>query len=357
MDRDGSPRPNRAVRRWLLHVDLDQFLAAVEVLRRPELRGKPVVVGGDGDPTRPRQVVATASYEARAFGVHSGLPIVAAARRCPDCVFLPTDPPAYDAASAQVMAAIRSCGWPVEVWGWDEAYLAAEVADPQPLAREIQQAVFDASRLTCAVGIGDNKQQAKIATSFGKPGGIGRLTSADWPTVMFPRPTDAVWGIGTKTARKLAALGIVTVADLAGADRDGLATAFGPTIGPYLKALGNGLGSTEISTEPWVARSKSHETTYPSDLTEPAAIEAEIRRLAELLTGEVAADGRVVHRVAVKVRTNTFWTRTKISKLSQPTTDPGTVAEAAVRVLGRFEITRPIRLLGVQVELDRPDGG
>ena len=277
MDDPTEPR----VRRWLLHVDLDQFLAAVEILRRPELRGKPVVVGGDGDPTRPRQVVATASYEARAFGVHSGLPILTAARRCPDCIFLATDPPAYDAASVQVMAALRSFGWPVEVWGWDEAYLAAEVADPHVLARDIQRAVFSASSLSCAVGIGDNKQQAKIATSFGKPGGIGRLTSADWPTVMYPRPTDAIWGIGTKTARKLATLGILTVADLAGSDRAALATAFGPTIGPYLHALGNGLGSTEISAEPWVARSKSHETTYPSDLTDPAMIEAEVRRLAE----------------------------------------------------------------------------
>src|SRR4051812_45621034 len=108
---------------WILHVDLDQFLAAVEVLRRPELAGRPVVVGGDGDPTRPRQVVATASYEARAFGVRSGMPLGRALRRCPDAVFLPSDYPAYDAASAAVMATLRTFPVVVEVWGWDEAFV------------------------------------------------------------------------------------------------------------------------------------------------------------------------------------------------------------------------------------------
>ena len=116
---------------WILHVDLDQFLAAVEVLRRPELAGRPVIVGGDGDPTRPRQVVATASYEARAFGVRSGMPLGQALRRCPDGVFLRSDHPAYDAASAEVMAALRSFGWPVEVWGWDEAFVGLDADDPE----------------------------------------------------------------------------------------------------------------------------------------------------------------------------------------------------------------------------------
>ena len=125
---------------WVLHVDLDQFLAAVEVLRRPELAGRPVVVGGDGDPARPRQVVATASYEARAFGVRSGMPLRPAARRCPDAVFLPSDRPAYDAASAEVMATLRSFPVVVEVWGWDEAFVGAVTDDPEALARAVQAA-------------------------------------------------------------------------------------------------------------------------------------------------------------------------------------------------------------------------
>ena len=126
---------------WILHVDLDQFLAAVEILRRPELAGRPVVVGGHGDPSRLRQVVETATYEARAFGVRSGMPLSQAARRCPDALFLPSDHPAYDAASARVMATLRSFPVIVEVWGWDEAVLGANTDDPEALARAIQEQV------------------------------------------------------------------------------------------------------------------------------------------------------------------------------------------------------------------------
>src|SRR4051794_38164795 len=146
---------------WILHVDLDQFLAAVEVLRRPELAGRPVVVGGDGDPRRPRQVVATASYEARAFGVHSGMPLARAARLCPDAVFLASDRPAYDAASERVMAVLRSFPVVVEVLGWDEAFVGASTDDPEALAQAIRARVRAETGLSCAVGIGETKLQAK----------------------------------------------------------------------------------------------------------------------------------------------------------------------------------------------------
>ena len=153
---------------WVLHVDLDQFIAAVEVLRRPELRGKPVVVGGDGDPAK-RGVVATASYEARLYGVHSGLPMRTAARRCPDCVFLPVDRAEYEAASDSVMTALRSLGAVTEVMGWDEAFLAVETGDPERFARRIQETIKAATELDSTVGIGENRLQAKLATNFGKP--------------------------------------------------------------------------------------------------------------------------------------------------------------------------------------------
>src|SRR5215207_653519 len=181
---------------WVFHVDLDQFLAAVEVLRRPELRGRPVVVGGDGDPTRPRQVVATASYEARALGVRAGMPLRTAARRCPDAVFLPSDHRAYDAASARVMAALRSLGVPLEQWGWDEACLGIHTADPEAFARLVQATVFEQTRLRCAVGIGETRLQAKTATGFAKPGGVARLTRRSWLPVMGAEPVIAINGIG-----------------------------------------------------------------------------------------------------------------------------------------------------------------
>src|SRR5262249_6376552 len=151
---------------WVLHVDLDQFLAAVEVLRRPELRGRPVVVGGDGDPTK-RGVVSTASYEARAFGVRSGTPLRTALARCPDSVFLPVDRETYEDASDQVMSTLRSFDAVVEVLGWDEAFMGVETDEPEAYARRVQEAVRAATGLECSVGIGQNKLQAKIATEYG----------------------------------------------------------------------------------------------------------------------------------------------------------------------------------------------
>ena len=341
-------------RDWILHVDLDQFLAAVEVLRRPELAGRPVVVGGDGDPTRPRQVVATASYEAREYGVRSGMPLRTAARRCPDAVFLPSDHPAYDAASDRVMAALRSLEVPVEEWGWDEACVGVRTADPEAFARRIQATVLAATHLHCAVGIGETKLQAKTATGFAKPGGVARLTRATWLPVMGAEPVTAINGIGARISARLGELGITTVAELAAADHHELARRFGPTIGPHLRLLGLGGGDSPVVDEPRVPRSRSREVTFAHDLTDPADIAAHVARLAEEVTASVADLGRPITHVAVKVRTATFFTRSKISKLADPTTDAAVVVDKALAVLARFEGGRPIRLLGVRVVLEDP---
>ena len=343
---------------WILHVDMDSFLAAVEVRRRPELRGRPVVVGGDGDPTRPRQVVATASYEARAYGVRSGMPMQRALRKCPDAVFLPSDHPAYDAASAEVMNVLRGFGYPVEVWGWDEAFLGARLEVPDELARAVRSAVHDRTGLTCAVGIGDTKERAKMATSFAKAAAehVYRLDSTNWMSTMGNRDVIELWGIGKRTAARLAAHGVHTVTDLALADSEDLAGWFGPTIGPHLRRLARGGGSRMITTEPWLARSKSRQVTYPSDLTDTAAIADQVAAMARELTAEVTADGRLVTHVGVTVRTKTFFTQIKTGKLPEPTTDPDIVEAGARRVLARFEITRPVRLLGVRLDLLTPAG-
>jgi len=347
----GAPTLERS---WVLHVDLDQFLAAVEILRRPELAGRPVVVGGDGDPTRARQVVATCSYEARAHGVHSGMPLRQAARRCPDAVFLPADHPAYDAASARVMATLRTLPVVVEELGWDEAFVGVHTADPEGLAARLQDRVRTETGLSCAVGIGETKLQAKTATGFGKPGGVARLTRADWLEVMGERPVTAIWGIGPRTSLRLADAGIQTAAELAAADHRDLAQRFGPRIGPWLKLLGLGGDDAPVVDEPHVARGRSREVTFEHDLSSRQEIDEHVARLAAEVTASVVADGRVVTHVAVKVRTATFFTRTKISKLPEPTTDPATVAEMARVVLGRFELDRPVRLLGVRVMLQMP---
>ncbi|RZS36526.1 DNA polymerase-4 [Herbihabitans rhizosphaerae] len=338
---------------WVLHVDLDQFIVAVEVLRKPELKGRPVIVGGRGDPTE-RAVVASASYEAREFGVDSGMPLRVAAKRCPDAVLLPSDPTAYDEASEHVMATLREVRQPdgrlvvVEVMGWDEAFVGVTTEDPEAFATVIQDAVLEATELWCTVGIGDNKLRAKLATGFGKPRGRFRLTAANWYEVMGDRPTDALWGIGRKTARKLAELGYTTVRDLAAADADVLAGRLGPTMGPWYRHVGNGYGSKEVVGTPYVPRSRSRETTFQENLTDPARIREEVAVLAGRITEDVRTEGRPAARIAVKVRFAPFFTHTRSMTLPEPTSDGAAIERAALTVLDLFDDDRPVRLLGVR---------
>jgi DNA polymerase IV len=344
-----TPEPQQ---RWVLHVDLDQFLAAVEVLRHPELRGKPVIVGGKGDPTQ-RAVVSTASYEAREYGVRSGMALRTAARKCPDAVFLPVDEPAYLAVSEQVMNTLRSFPAAVEVLGWDEAFMepAPPPGDPEALARDVQRAVREATQLSCAVGIGDNKLRAKIATEFGKPGGTFRLTDENWYPVMADRPTDALWGIGRKTAKRLAGMGIETVRDLALTDPRVLADEIGPTMGPWLRMTSRGVDNSPVDASPWVARSHGREETFQQDLTEWAEVREQVRRLAAQVVDDVVADQREVMRVAVKVRYVPFFTYTRSRTLAEPTTDVQPITEAALEALERLDRRDPIRLLGVRADM------
>lgn len=345
----GTARP------WVLHVDLDQFIAAVEVLRRPELAGKPVIVGGRGDPTE-RAVVSTASYEARRFGVGSGMPLRTAARKVPDAVLLPVDAPAYEAASEQVMAALRRLdGVVVEVLGWDEAFLGATTADPEALARRAQAVVLEATRLHCTVGIGDNKIRAKIATTFGKPRGIFRLTAENWFEVMGHRPTIELWGVGSRVAKRLAAHGIATVAELAAAPREVLVAEFGPRMGQWYGDLGRGLGSAVVDDSPWVARGHSRETTFQRNLTTPEQVRDAARELAEAVVADTEREGRPVFRVTLKVRYAPFDTRVRSRKLPAPTRDRAEMVAAALALAGALDPGREVRLLGVRAEMVMPE--
>jgi DNA polymerase-4 len=379
---------------WVLHVDLDQFIAAVEVLRRPELAGLPVIVGGRGDPTE-RGVVSTASYEARRFGVGSGMPLRLAARKLrkssPEAIFLPVDAAAYDAASASVMDVLRGLEWGgvpvlVEVLGWDEAFVGAgpghgDLGSPVEFGERIRAAVLDATHLTSAVGIGDNKLQAKLATGFAKQrvegalareagAGIGeesgpggqergrgtyRISDETWYDEMGARPTSALWGIGKKTADKLAGLGILTVEDLARADAEMLAGQIGPTTGPWLRRLGRGVGSSEVDATPYVARGHGREETFQEDLTDWSEVERETARIARRVVADIEAEGRPAVRVELKLRYRPFFTLTRSHKLPEPTNDPDLLAAEAVALLDRVEKDRPVRLLGVRLEMTPPD--
>src|SRR5262245_48222671 len=335
---------------WVLHVDLDEFIAAVEVLRRPELADKPVIVGGDGDPTK-RGVVSTANYVARRFGVGSAMPLRTAYKRVPDAVFLPVDEAAYLEASGRVMDVLRSFDdVVVQVLGWDEAFVGVSATDPEELARSVQGLVLDRTQLWCSIGVGDTKLRAKLASGFAKPRGVFMLTRENWSFVMDAQPVDALWGIGTKTARKLHLLGIRIVEQLASADEQLLAEAFGPRTGPWLRELATGEGSAEVSDAPHAARGHGRERTFQQDLTDQDQIRAEVSRLAHELMEDIRAEGRPVVRVVVKVRFAPFFTKQHGVKLAEPTDVEAAVEAGAMTALMRFALERPVRLLGVRAE-------
>ena len=335
-------------------------MAAVEVLRDPTLAGKPVVVGGRGDPTQ-RGVVSTASYEARAFGVGSGMPLRTAVKKAPDAVFLPVDGPLYDEASAGVMAVLRSFGPTdgavVEVLGWDEAFIGVTTDDPEALARRIQAAVLEQTRLHCSIGIGPTKVMAKTATGFGKPQGIYTITADTWYDTMGHRPTDALWGVGSKTAAKLRELGIRTVSELALADAEPLVARLGPTMGPWYRRIARGGDRSPVTATPWVARGHGRETTFQSNLSDWGDVADEVRALAVKVLADVVAEGRPAIRVGLKVRYAPFTTRTASAPLPSPTYDLPVIADAAVALLDRFDARRSVRLLGVRLEMQPPPGG
>jgi DNA polymerase-4 len=344
-------------RPWVLHVDMDQFIAAVEILRHPELAGVPLVVGGRGDPTE-RAVVSTASYEAREFGVRSGMPLKVAVRRCPEAVFLPVDGPAYEEASARVMETLRAMpGAVVEVLGWDEAFVGVTTADPVAYAESIRAAVLEATDLHCSVGVGDTKVRAKIATDFGKPRGVYVLTRDNWFEVMGERPTVALWGVGARISQRLASHGYSTVRDLAAADEATLVAEFGPSMGPHYGRLGRGVSSAKVDDTPWVARAHGRETTYQTNLVEPQEIADAVRSLALQVVDDIRREERACQRVFLKVRFAPFFTTNRVRKLAEPTFDAEVIAQTALDLLVALADDRPIRLLGVRAEMVPPEGG
>jgi DNA polymerase-4 len=342
---------------WVLHVDMDQFIAAVEILRRPELAGLPVIVGGRGDPTE-RAVVSTASYEAREFGVHSGMPLKVAVRRCPQAVLLPVDGPAYDAASSVVMETLRAIpGAVVEVLGWDEAFVGLDTDDPEAVARTAQAEVLAATGLHCSVGIGDTKVRAKIATDFGKPRGTFRLTRDNWFAVMGDRPTKDLWGIGSRIQQRLAGLGIETVRQLAESPDEPLVAEFGPNTGPHISRLGRGVSTATVDDTPWVARAHGRETTYQQNLTTYDEMVGALEVLAGQVVEDIRREQRACVRVHLKVRFAPFFTVNRSRKLPEPTFDAEAIAGHAIDLLRRLEDDRPIRLLGLRAEMEPPEGG
>jgi DNA polymerase IV len=334
--------------RCVAHVDMDAFFVSVELLDRPELRGKPVVVATGTDP-HARGVVMAASYEARRFGVHSALPLAIAHRRCPQAVLLPRDFARYRRASQRVMEVLRRFADRVEVAGLDEAYLdLTDCPAPKARARQLKREVRAETGLVCSVGVAPNKLLAKIASDLDKPDGFRVLAREEMLDAVGDRPASLLPGVGPKTAERLARLGIRTVADLARAEPRALEDAFGANLGAALRERAMGHDERRVVTER-APKSESRETTFSEDVSDPAELGATVERLAESVCRSLAEGGYEGRTITLKIRLRPFRTHTRSRTLEHVTADPEVVRRVALELLVSFDRDAPVRLLGVGV--------
>ena len=346
--------------RTIAHVDMDAFFVAVELLRRPELRGKPVIVATGTDP-HARGVVMTASYEAREFGVHSALPLSVAYRRCPKAVLIPRDIELYRRASRRVMEILGGFSDRVEVAGLDEAYLDLSGSPaPKARARELKQRIRAETKLTCSVGIAPNKLMAKIASDLEKPDGLCVLSPERWLDAVGGRPAALLPGVGPRTEERLAALDIRTVSELANAAPERLERAFGPRLGRSLRDTANGRDERAVTTER-AQKSESRETTFASDESDRSVLRETLDGFAAQVGERLARDGYVGRTVMMKIRLRPFRTHTRSRTLPESTNDVAVIRDVARELLDNFELDAPVRLLGVGMaglaRVDDPGGG
>jgi DNA polymerase-4 len=327
------------------HLDADAFYVSIELGRRPELRGLPVVVAGTG----PRAVVTTASYEARRFGVGSAMPAARAKRLCPQAVFLAPDFPTYREVSARVMGIVRAHVEQVEVVGLDEAYLdVAGLYSPRAAMRRLLAEIHATTGLTCSVGIGPNKLVAKVASDAEKPAGFVVLSREQACARFAQAAPGLVPGIGPKTAARLAALGCTTLAALAAAPEQLLVERLGPNLGRELRRRARFEHDGAVSAARKVV-SESRERTFDEDVRDPERLRDELARMSSELCASLAAHGRAGRTIGIKVRLNDFSTATRAHTVAEATRDAELVNAVAQRLLHEYAPARPVRLLGVRV--------
>jgi len=334
----------------IVHLDMDAFYASVEQRDDPRLRGKPVAVGGQPDS---RGVVAAASYEARVFGVRSAMPMARAVRLCPQLEIVRPDFERYRAVSSQVMAILRSCTALVEPLSLDEAYLdVTQNAWGEPLgvdvARRLKALILEQTRLTASAGVAPNKFLAKIASGWRKPDGLTVIAPERVEAFLQDLPVDALWGVGPVTARKLRHIGVNKLIEVRNADRALLHQAVG-SLADWLVKLSRGEDPRRVEPDR-PSKSASSENTYAQDLTDLAAIRAEIERMARENADWLSRRGIEARSVSVKVRYAGFATVTRSHTLSMPTSDADVIASWALALLEKTEAgKRPVRLLGAKV--------
>jgi DNA polymerase IV len=327
------------------HIDMDAFYVNVELQRRPELRGRPVVVAGSG----PRAVVTTASYEARRYGIFSATPAERARRLCPQATFIPPDFDAYRARSREVMDVLRAHVDRVEVVGLDEAYLdLTGFEHPRAAAKRVKAAVTEATGLGCSIGIGPNKLVAKVASDAEKPDGFVVLSAQEARERFGGARPGLVPGIGPKTAERLERQGISTLRELGDMPDERLMEWFGPRLGPYLGRLARFEDDRAFETV-YVSKSESRETTFDYDLRGIAALEPQLRRLTEQLCSTLEREERRGRTVGIKVRYADFSTVTRARTLPAAVNELESVWRVAADLLRRLDPAQPVRLIGVRV--------
>jgi DNA polymerase IV len=331
--------------RCVAHIDMDAFYVSVELRRRPELRGRPVVVAGPG----PRSVVTTASYEARRFGVGSAIPTAQARRLCPDAVFLTPDFPYYREASADVMEIVRRNVEVVEVVGLDEAYLELTgLPAPKAGMRSLIHEIKANTGLTASVGIGPNKLVAKVASDAEKPSGFVVLSREQACSRFAGASCRLIPGIGGKTAERLAALGIRTIAELAAASDERLQSAFTVRTASQLRALARFEHQGDVTEQRKIV-SESRERTFDHDISDPEQLARVLAALALELCSTLERQGRRGRTIGIKVRLDDFSTHTRARTLPLPVSGASQVGPIAQELLAAFAAPRPVRLLGVRV--------
>jgi DNA polymerase-4 len=335
----------------ILHVDMDAFYALVELRRRPELRGLPVIVGGAGS----RGVVLSATYEARAYGVRSAMPMMRARRLCPEAVVLKPDFATYGEVSAGVMELFRSITPLVEPLSLDEAFLDVSGArrrlgTPTQIAAWIRARVVDEQGITCSVGVASTKFVAKLASTSSKPDGLRVVPHDGVVAFLHPLPVEALWGVGERTGEALRRLGLRTVGDIARTPTTTLQRALGPGVGAHLSALSWGRDERHVvPTEP--DKSIGHEETFPRDVDDPAVVLRELLRLSERTAARLREQGWATKTISIKVRFSDFTTITRSRTLRLPTDTGRDVYEVARGLFLALGLQRArLRLVGVRAE-------
>ncbi|MDH4230515.1 MAG: DNA polymerase IV [Nitrospirota bacterium] len=335
--------------RRVLHIDMDAFFASVEEKRHPELKDKPIVIGGSGDPSK-RGVVSTASYEARKYGVHSAMPLKTAYRLCPQAVFLPVDYNEYARISGIIKNILAQFSPVMEDVGIDEAFLdiSGSGMSNEQIAREIKERIRRQTGLSCSIGIAPNKLLAKIASDMQKPDGLTVITMGDIESRIWPLPVRKLWGVGPKTEAFLRKIAVHTIGDLASLSQDDLVGQFGESYGHYLHEASHGIDHSPLITY-WEPKSISRETTFQTDTDDWQTIARNLAELTRDTVDDLRGRGYKTNNVTVKIRFSDFQTQTRAKTIAEPTDNLEAIRKVAFQCLNRFELKKKVRLVGVRL--------